>query len=77
MSLPHNWKMEKLSGKVTKITARDGKIFYSRLQALEHMLETEEEPELVYSLWKSLEEEDWVFGLSFVPPCWGVRRSPG
>ena len=75
--LPDNWRMERLGGKVMKITASDGKTFYSRLQALEYMLETEEDPELAYCMWESLVEEDWVFGLSFLPPCWAVRRSPG
>ena len=75
--LPPDWKMESLHGKLIKITASDGQTFYSRLQALEHMLDTEQEPELTCSMWESLTEEDWTFGLTFVPPCWAVRWSLG
>jgi len=72
--LPKGWKCESLTDKLIRITSSDGTQFMSRLQALEFMIENGEDPELVYSLWCSLEDEDWRFGFKFVPVGWGVRE---
>ena len=76
VKLPPGWRLERLAGRLVKITAGDGAIFYSRLQALEFLVEAgEEDPDLLLSLWRSLEEEGWSSGLSFVPRGWAVRRN--
>ena len=75
-ALPPGWKQERLAGQLVRITARDGARFYSRLQALEHLVEAgEEDQELLLGLWRSLEQEGWVTDLSFVPQGWAVRRN--
>jgi len=72
--LPKGWKLENLTEKLIRITAADGTQFLSRLQALEYMIESGEDQELIYALWSTLEEEDWRFGYKFVPIGWGVRE---
>ena len=72
--LPEKWSFEQLSDKVIKITAATGEVFFSRLQALEFMIENDIESEFLFSLWETLEDEDWVFGCSYVPDGWGVRK---
>jgi len=72
--LPEGWKFENLTEKLIRITAKDGNQFYSRLQAIEFMIENDEDPEMIYSLWSTLDEEDWKFGFKFVPEGWGVRE---
>lgn len=74
ISLPKGWTLETLTDKLIKITAADGTQFFSRLQALEYMIETGEDQDLVYNLWCTLEDEDWRFGYRFVPVGWGVRE---
>ena len=72
--LPKDWSFEKLSDKVIKITAATGEVFFSRLQALEFMIEQDVECQFLFSLWDTLEDEDWLFGCNYVPDGWGVRR---
>ena len=72
--LPGGWSCEHLSDKLIKITSDEGEVFYSRLQALEFMIENDVADELVYELWKTLDQEDWIFGCNYVPEAWGVRK---
>jgi len=72
--LPDGWKFEYLNEKLIIFTAADGSQFYSRLQAIEYMIENDVEAEIIYSVWQTLEEEDWKFGLEYVPEGWGVRE---
>ena len=72
--LPKNWTFENLSEKVIKITAASGEVFYSRLQALEFMIESEQDQDIIFDLWETLEDEDWIFGCNYVPVGWGVRK---
>ena len=63
-----------MTDKVVKITAATGEVFFSRLQALEFMIENDIESEFLFSLWDTLEDEDWIFGCNYVPDGWGVRK---
>ena len=72
--LPEKWSFEKMTDKVVKITAATGEVFFSRLQALEFMIENDIESEFLLSLWDTLEDEDWIFGCNYVPDGWGVRK---
>jgi len=72
--LPKGWKSENLTEKLVKITAPDGNQFFSRIKAIEFMIENDEDPEIIYSLWNTLEEEGWKFGYKFVPSGWGIRE---
>ena len=53
--LPEKWSFEQLSDKMIKITAATGEMFFSRLQALEFMIEKDIESDYLFSLWDTLE----------------------
>ena len=72
--LPDGWKFEHLNEKLIIFTAADGSQFYSRLQAIEYMIENDVEAKIIYPVWQTLAEEDWKFGLEYVPEGWGVRE---
>ena len=74
--LPPSWRLERLAGELVKITGGAGAVFYSRLQALQHLVESgEEDQELLLGLWESLRLEGWISHLTFVPQGWAVRRT--
>ena len=77
LRLPAGWRLERLGGKMVKISAGDGTTtFYSRLQALEWLVEAgEEDQDLLLGLWRSLDQEGWITDLTFVPRGWAVRRN--
>ena len=62
---------------MVKISAGDGTTtFYTRLQALEWLVEAgEEDQDLLLGLWRSLDQEGWITDLTFVPRGWAVRRN--
>ena len=72
--LPKDWTMEQLSEKVIKITAASGDVFFSRLQAIEYMIENDVDEDIIYGVWKTLDEEEWIFECNYVPTAWGVRK---
>jgi len=72
--LPDGWKLEELCKEQIRITAPNGSEFYTRLQAINYMIENDIDREIIYSFWCSLEKEGWNFGLKFVPSGWGVRE---
>ena len=72
--LPSGWSFEKLSEKVIKIISESGQVFFSRLQAIEFMIENDVDEDIIFGLWETLVEEDWIFGCNYVPAGWGVRK---
>ena len=75
--LPTGWTREKLDEKLIKITAPDGSVFFSRIKAMEHMIEEGVGQEHILSLWRELDQEGWVFAVPHLPQGWGVRGEGG
>ena len=73
-SLPQGWTRERLSEGLVQISSPTGGTFFSRIKAMEAMLEEGVEPESVAFLWEELREEGWIFGLPHLPLGWGARR---
>ena len=72
-SLPQGWTRERLSEGLVQISSPTGSTFFSRIKAMEAMLEEEVDPESVAVLWEELGEEGWMFGLPHLPLGWGAR----
>ena len=73
-SLPQGWTRERLSEGLVQISSPTGGTFFSRIKAMEAMLEEGVDPESVAYLWEELREEGWIFGLPHLPLGWGARR---
>merc|ERR1719244_599850 len=71
--LPSGWSLDTLPGKMVRISG-PGVVFFSRIKAIEFMIENDVEPDYILGLWNGLGDEDWRFGENFVPVGWGVRR---
>ena len=65
--LPDGWKIENLTSELVRISLPHGHQFFSRIKAIEFMIETNMDYEYIYNLWLGLESEGWIFGQPFVP----------
>ena len=72
-SLPEGWTRQRLSEGLVQISSSTGATFFSRIKAMEAMLEEGVDPESVAVLWEELGEEGWMFGLPHLPLGWGAR----
>ena len=72
-NLPQGWRLDRLEGELIQISAPDGNTFFSRIKAMEHMLEEGVADEHVLGLWRELDQEGWRFGIPHLPQGWGVR----
>ena len=70
---PQGWTRERLSEGLVQICSPTGSTFFSRIKAMEAMLEEEVDPDSVAVLWEELGEEGWIFGLPHLPLGWGAR----
>ena len=74
--LPKDWKAElNVSGKLL-IFNPDRKQFFSRIEALQFMVQSNYDAKTIHSFWKSLEEEGWRVD-DRIPSGWRVRRLNG
>ena len=72
--LPKGWTRQRLNEGLLQITSPTGNTYFSRIKAMEAMLDEGVEPEALIVLWGELTEEGWIFGLPHLPGGWGARR---
>ena len=70
--LPKGWTRQRLSEGLLQITSPTGNTYFSRIKAMEAMLDEGVEPEALIVLWEELTEEGWIFGLPHLPAGWGA-----
>jgi len=72
--LPSGWKEEACSnsGEVVYISP-EGMKMMSKLALVEYLVKSKSDPQTIYTLWNTLDDEGWVMGGELLPPGWRVK----